>query len=131
VAFKKRGHIVAYLIVSRVDPTGAHLFSVHAHGSTDKLPYMTVGSGSLAAMGVLECDYRVGLEQEEAKDLVCRAVLGGVWNNLVLILLSLRMRRSNPFEWLMLMLQDTQVLRPFASMPSPTRRLKAYAHLPD
>src|SRR5271156_2571791 len=80
--FRYQGHIGAYLIVAGVDPTGAHLFSVHAHGSTDKLPYMTLGSGSLAAMGVLECDYRVGLEKEEAMDLVCRAVLAGIWNDL-------------------------------------------------
>jgi len=80
--FRYQGHIGAYLIVAGVDPTGAHLFSVHAHGSTDKLPYMTLGSGSLAAMGVLECEYRAGLDKEEAKDLVCRAVLGGVWNDL-------------------------------------------------
>ena len=33
-------------------------------------------------MGVLECDFRVGMEKEEAMDLVCRAVLGGVWNDL-------------------------------------------------
>lgn len=46
------------------------------------MPYMTLGSGSLAAMGVLECDFRVGMEKEEAMDLVCRAVLGGVWNDL-------------------------------------------------
>lgn len=65
-----------------MDPTGVHLFGCQAHGSTDKLPYMTLGSGSLAAMGVLECDFRVGMEKEEAMDLVCRAVLGGVWNDL-------------------------------------------------
>src|SRR5271155_1996722 len=72
--FRYQGHIGAYLIVAGVDPTGAHLFSVHAHGSTDKLPYMTLGSGSLAAMGVLECEYKSGMAKEEAMDLVCRAV---------------------------------------------------------
>jgi len=80
--FRHQGHIGAYLIVAGVDPTGTHLFGCQAHGSTDKLPYMTLGSGSLAAMGVLECDFRVGMEKEDAMDLVCRAVLGGVWNDL-------------------------------------------------
>lgn len=70
------------MIIAGVDPTGVHLFGCHAHGSTDKLPYTTLGSGSLAAMGVLECDFRVGMEKEEAMDLVCRAVLSGVWNDL-------------------------------------------------
>ena len=80
--FRHQGYIGAYLIVAGVDPTGTHLFACQAHGSTDKLPYMTLGSGSLAAMGVLECEYKEGMDKEEAKDLVCRAVLGGVWNDL-------------------------------------------------
>ena len=44
-----------------VDATGPHLFTVHAHGSTDKLPYVTMGSGSLAAMAVFESTYKEGL----------------------------------------------------------------------
>ena len=80
--FRHQGHIGAYLIVAGVDPTGTHLFGCQAHGSTDKLPYMTLGSGSLAAMGVLETDFRMGMEKEEAMDLVCRAVLAGIWNDL-------------------------------------------------
>lgn len=80
--FRYQGHIGAYLIVAGVDPTGVHLFGCQAHGSTDKLPYMTLGSGSLAAMGVLECGFRVEMEKEEAMELVCKAVLGGVWNDL-------------------------------------------------
>ena len=31
---------------------------MHAHGSTDKLPYVTMGSGSLAAMAVFESSYK-------------------------------------------------------------------------
>jgi 20S proteasome subunit beta 2 len=80
--FRYQGYIGAYLIVAGVDPTGVHLFGCQAHGSTDKLPYMTLGSGSLAAMGVLEYSFRLGMEKEEAMALVCRAVLGGVWNDL-------------------------------------------------
>ena len=80
--FRYQGYIGAYLIVAGVDPTGTHLFSCQAHGSTDKLPYMTLGSGSLAAMGVLECEYKEGMDREDAMDMVCRAVLGGVWNDL-------------------------------------------------
>lgn len=30
------------------------MFTVAPHGSTDKLPYVTMGSGSLAAMAVFE-----------------------------------------------------------------------------
>jgi len=41
-----------------VDSTGPHLFTVAAHGSTDKLPYVTMGSGSLAAMAVFESSFK-------------------------------------------------------------------------
>lgn len=41
-----------------VDSTGPHLFTIHAHGSTDKLPYVTMGSGSLAAMAVFESSFK-------------------------------------------------------------------------
>ena len=41
-----------------VDPTGAHLYTIHPHGSTDKLPFVTMGSGSLAAMAVFEAKWR-------------------------------------------------------------------------
>ena len=34
----------------------------HEKGSTDKLPYVTMGSGSLAAMAVFEAHYKPGLE---------------------------------------------------------------------
>ncbi|EJD33733.1 N-terminal nucleophile aminohydrolase, partial [Auricularia subglabra TFB-10046 SS5] len=34
--------------------TGPHLFTVHPHCSIDKLPYVTMNTGSLAAMAVLE-----------------------------------------------------------------------------
>lgn len=53
-----QGHVGAYLVVGGVDATGPQLFTVHAHGSTDKLPYVTMGSGSLAAMAVFESSYK-------------------------------------------------------------------------
>jgi 20S proteasome subunit beta 2 len=35
---------------------------VHAHGSTDKLPYVTMGSGSLAAMAVFESAFKQNMK---------------------------------------------------------------------
>lgn len=34
---------------------------IYPHGSTDTLPYATMGSGSLAAMAIFESKYREGL----------------------------------------------------------------------
>lgn len=80
--FRYQGHIGAYLVVAGVDPTGSHLFTVHAHGSTDKLPYVTMGSGSLAAMSVFESQWKAGLSQEEAVKLASEAIEAGIFNDL-------------------------------------------------
>ncbi|KAK4229756.1 nucleophile aminohydrolase [Podospora fimiseda] len=80
--FRYQGHIGAYLVVAGVDPTGTHLFTVHAHGSTDKLPYVTMGSGSLAAMSVFETQWKAHLTQDEAVKLCADAIESGIWNDL-------------------------------------------------
>jgi 20S proteasome subunit beta 2 len=56
--FQYQGHVGAYLVIGGVDQTGSHLFTVAAHGSTDKLPYVTMGSGSMAAMAVFESSFK-------------------------------------------------------------------------
>ena len=60
--FQRQGCIGAYLVLGGVDVTGPHLYTVHAHGSTDKLPYVSMGSGSLAAMATFEQRYRPNME---------------------------------------------------------------------
>jgi 20S proteasome subunit beta 2 len=71
--FRYQGHIGAYLVVAGVDPTGVGLYTVHAHGSTDKLPYVTMGSGSLAAMSVFESMWQPDLSKEGAIALCAEA----------------------------------------------------------
>lgn len=56
-----QGYIGAALVLGGVDNTGPHLYSIHPHGSTDKLPYVTMGSGSLAAMAVFESYWKPGM----------------------------------------------------------------------
>jgi len=80
--FRYQGHIGAYLVVAGVDPTGTHLFTVHAHGSTDKLPYVTMGSGSLAAMSVFETLWKASMTQDEAVELCSKAIQAGIFNDL-------------------------------------------------
>jgi 20S proteasome subunit beta 2 len=80
--FRHQGHIGAYLVIAGVDPTGPHLFTVHAHGSTDKLPYVTMGSGSLAAMSVFETQWKADLSREDAVTLCANAIEAGIWNDL-------------------------------------------------
>jgi len=80
--FRYQGHIGAYLVVAGVDPTGVGLFTVHAHGSTDKLPYVTMGSGSLAAMAVFETQWKAHCTKDEAVKVCSDAILAGIFNDL-------------------------------------------------
>lgn len=80
--FRYQGHIGAYLVVAGVDPTGVGLFTVHAHGSTDKLPYVTMGSGSLAAMAVFETQWKAHCTKAEAIKVCADAIQAGIFNDL-------------------------------------------------
>ncbi|POW02532.1 hypothetical protein PSHT_12068 [Puccinia striiformis] len=62
--YKYQGHVVA------------------PHGSTDKLPYVTMGSGSLAAMAVFETKWKPKMARQEAIDLVVQAIYAGIFNDL-------------------------------------------------
>jgi 20S proteasome subunit beta 2 len=80
--FRYQGHIGAYLVVAGVDPTGVGLFTVHAHGSTDKLPYVTMGSGSLAAMAIFETQWKKNCTRDEAVQVCAEAIKAGIFNDL-------------------------------------------------
>ena len=56
-----QGHLGAALILGGIDATGPSIYTIHPHGSVDRLPYTTMGSGSLAAMAVFEAGYKEDL----------------------------------------------------------------------
>ena len=80
--FQYQGHIGAALVLGGYDATGPHLFTVAPHGSTDKLPYVTMGSGSLAAMAVFESGWVKDMDRSEAIQLVAAAISSGIFNDL-------------------------------------------------
>lgn len=80
--FKYQGYISAALVLGGVDFTGPHLFTVYPHGSTDALPFCTMGSGSLNAMAVYEAGYKEDMSKEEAMALTARAIRSGIFNDL-------------------------------------------------
>jgi len=80
--FGYQGHVSAALILGGVDATGPHLYTVYPHGSTDKLPFVTMGSGSLAAMSIFETGYKDDMTEIEARDLVHQAIRAGIFNDL-------------------------------------------------
>jgi len=80
--FRYQGHIGAALVLGGVDTKGPNLYCIHPHGSTDTLPYVTMGSGSLAAMAVFESRWKPDLTVEEGKKLVRDAIAAGIFNDL-------------------------------------------------
>lgn len=80
--FRYQGHVSAALVLGGCDAKGPHVYQIYPHGSTGKLPYTTMGSGSLAAMAVFEQGWRDGMTEEQAKDLVQRAICAGIFNDL-------------------------------------------------
>lgn len=80
--FRYQGHVGAALVLGGVDKNGPHLYCIHPHGSTDMLPYTCMGSGSLAAMAVLERGWKEDLSEAEAKTLVRDSIAAGVLNDL-------------------------------------------------
>jgi len=65
-AFKYGGHIGTHLIVGGVDCKGPQLIECQNDGNMYSNPYHTTGSGSLAAMAILETYYKDGMNKEEA-----------------------------------------------------------------
>lgn len=56
-----QGYVSAALILGGIDNTGSHLYSIYPHGSIDKLPYISMGSGSMAAISELESRWNENL----------------------------------------------------------------------
>jgi 20S proteasome subunit beta 2 len=80
--FRYQGHVQAALIVGGVDTLGPHIVSIAPHGSSDNAPYLAMGSGSIAAMSVLETHFRPDMTAEEAVKLIRDAINAGVTNDL-------------------------------------------------
>jgi len=78
------GEIGANLVLGGFDQSTqkAILVAIHPHGSMDLVPYTALGSGGLAAMGVLESRFRTDMTVEEALELVKDAVHAGIKNDL-------------------------------------------------
>lgn len=80
--FGYQGNIGAALVLGGYDLNGPHLHTVYPHGSTDTLPFATMGSGSLAAMAIFESRYKENMTKLEAMELVSAAIKAGIFNDL-------------------------------------------------
>eukprot|EP00249_Psilotum_nudum_P002389 c15402_g1_i1 orf=488-1309(-) len=80
--FSYRGMVSAALVLGGYDVTGPHLHTVYPHGSTDTLPFATMGSGSLASMAFFESRYKENMTKESGMELVAAAICSGIFNDL-------------------------------------------------
>ncbi len=65
-------------LVGGVDPDGPQLFSMDLAGSLIPDDYITAGSGSPIAMGVLEAEYGKGLDCEAGAKLAIKAIKAAI-----------------------------------------------------
>lgn len=80
--FKYQGYVGCALVLGGVDVKGPHLYQIYPHGSTDYLPFTSMGSGSLCAMSILESEYKTGMSEKEGMTLVQKAIRAGIFNDL-------------------------------------------------
>jgi hypothetical protein len=66
-------HSLLLLLLFRLRHTLPAL-QIFPHGSTDALPFATMGSGSLNAMAVFEAGYKDDMTKAEAMELAARAI---------------------------------------------------------
>lgn len=81
-AFQYGGYLGTYLIVGGMDCKGPQLIECSSDGVSKHSCFAATGSGSLAAMAILEVNYREGMEREEAINLVVAAIEAGIYHDL-------------------------------------------------
>lgn len=80
---QNRGYpFIADILVGGYDNTGPTLFNIDMFGSVEEKIYVTTGSGSPVAYGLLEEEYRDDLTVEEAKVISLRAVKAAITRNI-------------------------------------------------
>ncbi len=80
---QNRGYpFIADILVGGYDADGPALFNIDMFGSVEEKPYVTTGSGSPVAYGLLEEEYREDLTVEEAKKIALRAVKAAIVRNI-------------------------------------------------
>lgn len=73
---------MADILVGGYDKQGPALFNIDMFGSVEEKTYVTTGSGSPVAYGLLEEEYRDDLNVEDAKVIALRAVKAAITRNI-------------------------------------------------
>ncbi|MXX21470.1 MAG: proteasome subunit beta [Cenarchaeum sp. SB0661_bin_35] len=80
---RNRGYpFIADILVGGFDGDGAALFNIDMFGSVEAKPFVTTGSGSPVAYGVLENEYADDLSMKDAKRVALHAVKAAIVRNI-------------------------------------------------
>jgi len=80
---QNRGYpFIADIIVGGFDNSGPNLFNIDMFGSVEEKTYVTTGSGSPVAYGLLEEELHADLNVEDAKVIALRAVKAAITRNI-------------------------------------------------
>lgn len=75
ILFSSRTYpLLMQAIIGGVDEDGPHIFALDPLGSVTEETYVSTGSGSPVAYGVLEAEYKEGMKVQEGITMVVRAV---------------------------------------------------------
>ena len=73
---------MADILLGGYDANGPVLFNIDMFGSVEEKSYVTTGSGSPVAYGLLEEEYQKDITVEEAKKIALRAVKAAIVRNI-------------------------------------------------
>ncbi len=80
---QNRGYpFMADILIGGYDTNGPALFNIDMFGSVEEKSFVTTGSGSPVAYGLLEEEYQEDLTVDEAKKIALRAVKGAIVRNI-------------------------------------------------
>ena len=80
---QNRGYpFIADILVGGYDKTGPDLYNIDMFGSVEKKTFVTTGSGSPVAYGLMEEEFNENLSVEDAKILALRAVKAAITRNI-------------------------------------------------
>ncbi|KAI3358848.1 hypothetical protein L3Q82_015239 [Scortum barcoo] len=134
--YRYHGQIGANLILGGVDCTGNHLYTVGPYGSVNQVPYLAMGSGDLAALGILEDGFKpdlggtpqqklllyiMAMILEKAKELVRIAIHAGIMSDL---------GSGNNIDICVITRQGVDYIRPYQESEYKDNRKMKYKYRP-
>ena len=87
---QNRGYpFIADILIGGYDKKGPALLNIDMFGSVEEKKYVTTGSGSPVAYGLLEEEYKDNLTAEQAKVIALRAVKAAIVRNIGTVMASM------------------------------------------